>query len=123
MKEAEGGASSQSESMEIPLSTYMRESWETGRFWLTYAARKSWAFDTVFWKYLDERFFGRRDDRVENNELWKTRVNLLSEGARNAMEPFVERKVEETKVRQLVEWEPEAAKSRLAEVLFDDEVK
>jgi hypothetical protein len=23
------------------LSTYMRESWETGRFWLNYAARKS----------------------------------------------------------------------------------
>ncbi|TDZ35892.1 hypothetical protein C8035_v008347 [Colletotrichum spinosum] len=30
-----------------PLSTYMRESWETGRFFLSYGARKSWAFDTI----------------------------------------------------------------------------
>lgn len=122
MKEAEESAGSESKSTKFPLSAYMRESWETGRFWLTYAARKSWAFDIVFWKYLDERFFGRREDRVEKNELWKTRVHLLSEGARNAMEPFVERKVEEMKERKLVEWDPEAAKSRLAEVLFDCEV-
>jgi hypothetical protein len=45
------------------LSTYMRESWETGRFWLNYAARKSWAFDTIFWKYLDKRLFGIRTAR------------------------------------------------------------
>ncbi|KAF6796983.1 phosphotransferase [Colletotrichum sojae] len=32
----------------VPLSAHMRESWETGRFWLNYAARKSWAFDAVF---------------------------------------------------------------------------
>jgi len=42
------------------MSIYMRESWETGRFWFSYAARKSWAFDTIFWKYLDKRFFGRQ---------------------------------------------------------------
>ncbi len=28
-----------------PLSTHMRQSWATGRFWLNYGARKSWAFD------------------------------------------------------------------------------
>jgi hypothetical protein len=44
------------------LSTHMRESWETGRFWLNYAAKNSWAFDTVFWNYLDEKFFGIRED-------------------------------------------------------------
>jgi hypothetical protein len=42
----------------LSLSRYMRKSWETGRFWLNYAARGSWAFDTIFWKHLDERFFG-----------------------------------------------------------------
>ncbi|KAH9204559.1 hypothetical protein DL95DRAFT_273555, partial [Leptodontidium sp. 2 PMI_412] len=41
----------------LPLSVHMQESWKTGRFWLNYAARKSWAFDAVFWTYLDERFF------------------------------------------------------------------
>ena len=35
------------------------------------------------------------------------------------MEPFVERKMEETKERKLVEWDPEDAKKRLAEVLFE----
>jgi hypothetical protein len=123
MEEAERSAGSESKSTKFPLSAYMRESWETGRFWLTYAGRKSWAFDTVFWKYLDERLFGWREDRVGKSELWKTRVHLLSEGARNAMEPFVERKVEEMKERKLVEWDPEAARSRLAEVLFDYEVE
>jgi hypothetical protein len=122
MKEAEKSADSESRYTEFPLSAYMRESWETGRFWVTYAARKSWAFDTIFWNYLDESFFGRREDRVEKNELWKTRVHLLSEGARNAMEPFVERKIEEMKERKLIDWEPELAKSRLNKMLLDSEM-
>ncbi|KAJ6436356.1 phosphotransferase family protein [Purpureocillium lavendulum] len=32
----------------LRLSAYMRESWRTGRFWLNYAARKSWAFDAIY---------------------------------------------------------------------------
>lgn len=118
MRKAEEIAGSQLKSTEVPLSAYMRESWGTGRFWLTYAARKSWVFDTAFWKYLDERFFGPRENHVEKHELWKTRLHLLSEDARNAMEPFVERKVEERKDREVVEWDPEAARSRLAEMIF-----
>lgn len=72
---------------------------------------------------MDERFFGRREDHVEKNELWKTRVHLLSKGARNAMEPFVTRKVEEMKERKLAEWDPEAARSRLKEVLLNGAVE
>jgi len=97
----------------------MRESWETGRFWLSYAARKSWAFDALFWEFLDERFFGTRENRVPRAKLWKTRLHLLSEAEKIGMEPFVERKMEETKERKLVEWDPEDAKQRLAEVLFN----
>ncbi|KAK0107127.1 hypothetical protein ONS95_003833 [Cadophora gregata] len=122
MKEAENREAYQnrdSKFTDIPLSSYMRESWETGRFWLNYAARKSWALDTIYWKFLDERFFGRRVDHVEQNELWKTRLDLLSEGARKAMEPFVQRKVEEMKVRKLIHWDPEAARARLKRVLLD----
>jgi hypothetical protein len=44
------------------LSEYMRESWETGRLWLTYASRMSWAFDNIYWKSLNERFFGNRGE-------------------------------------------------------------
>ncbi|KAH9223241.1 hypothetical protein DL95DRAFT_431848 [Leptodontidium sp. 2 PMI_412] len=122
MKEAEENTDSELKTSELLLSAYMRESWETGRFWLTYAARKSWAFDTVFWNYLDERFFGRREGHVEKNELWKTREHLLTENARNGMEPFVERKIEEMKERKLVDWEPELARSRLKEMLLDSEM-
>ncbi|KAK3369100.1 hypothetical protein B0T24DRAFT_533558 [Lasiosphaeria ovina] len=102
------------------LSIYMRESWETGRFWLNYAARKSWAFDSIFWKYLDESFFGSGQGHRDKQDLWKTRVHLLSERERDMMEPFVERKMEESKERILVDWDDEQVKERLAEVLFDE---
>ncbi|TVY44659.1 hypothetical protein LOCC1_G007046 [Lachnellula occidentalis] len=102
------------------LSAYMRESWETGRFWLNYAARKSWAFDTIYWKYLDQRFFGKRGDDVPTEELWKTRVHLLSEEERAAMEPLVQTKIEETKNRVLVEWNDAEARQRLSSLLFEE---
>ncbi|TVY39704.1 hypothetical protein LSUB1_G006866 [Lachnellula subtilissima] len=103
---------------DLLLSAYMRESWETGRFWLNYAARRSWAFDTIYWKYLDERFFGEREEDVPTDELWKTRVHLLSEEERAAMEPLVQTKIEESKNRILVEWDGEEAKKRLSSLLF-----
>ncbi|PVH84081.1 phosphotransferase [Cadophora sp. DSE1049] len=84
--EAEATTESTQRCMEVPLSTYMCESWETGRFWLSYAARKSWAFDALFWKFLDERFFGIRQSGVPKNELWKTRPHLLSDAEKTAME-------------------------------------
>lgn len=107
------------ETLPFSLSRHMRESWETGRFWLNYAAKNSWALDTIFWKYLDERFFGSRDADIAQDELWKTRIGLLSEKERAAMEAFVEWKMEDKKDRILVNWDPEEAKQRLAEVLFD----
>ncbi|KYK61890.1 hypothetical protein DCS_03034 [Drechmeria coniospora] len=36
------------------LPTYLRESWPTGHFWLNHAARKSWAIDVIYRKYLGE---------------------------------------------------------------------
>ncbi|KAH8661724.1 phosphotransferase enzyme family protein [Ilyonectria robusta] len=107
------------DSLPFKLSTYMRESWENGRFWLNYAARKSWAFDTVFWKYLDERFFGTRERNVPEHELWKTRIDLLGEGERRAMEPFVKRKMEESKERILMDWNPAEAKKLVTEILLN----
>ncbi len=101
------------------LSAYMRESWETGRFWLNYAARRSWAFDTIYWKYLDERFFGKRGEDIPTEELWKARVHLLSEEERAAMEPLVQTKMEESKKRVLIEWDDAEARQRLSSLLFD----
>ncbi|KAK3693047.1 hypothetical protein B0T22DRAFT_448876 [Podospora appendiculata] len=38
------------------LSRHMRERWESGSWLLGLAARNSWAFDAIFWKYLDDRY-------------------------------------------------------------------
>ncbi|GFF57781.1 hypothetical protein IFM51744_09330 [Aspergillus udagawae] len=85
------------------LSGPMQQSWESGDFWVTYAARKNFAFDAVFWKKLDGRFFGpgtsTEDDR------WKERIDLLPENERANMEKVVEKKLEEMRTRVLA-WEP-----------------
>lgn len=115
LEEAEKDTTSDS----LPLSAYMRESWATGRFWLNYATRKSWAFDTIFWKHLDERFFGEREKDIHKESLWRSRVNLLSEEERTAMEPLVQTKMEESQKRVLVDWDAEEARKHLAYFLFD----
>ncbi|EKD15632.1 phosphotransferase [Drepanopeziza brunnea f. sp. 'multigermtubi' MB_m1] len=90
------------------------------RFWLNYAARKSWAFDKIYWKYLDERFFGEREkDTPTASELWKTRIHLLTPEERSAMERMVQRKTEEAKFRVLVKWEDVEARELLSSFLFD----
>jgi hypothetical protein len=76
-------------------------------------------FDTIYWKYLDERFFGERGEDISAEELWKTRVSLLSEAERAAMEPLVQTKIEESKDRRLIEWDDEEARQRLSSFFFD----
>lgn len=100
-------------------SAYMRESWTTGRFWLNYAARRSWAFDTIYWKYLDKKFFGEREEDIPSEELWKARVHLLSQEEQAAMEPLVQAKMAESKKHVLIEWDPGMAKQRLYSFLFE----
>lgn len=101
------------------LSTYMEQSWGTGRFWVNYTARNSWAFDAVYWRFLDERFLGERAGDIIDEALWKTRFDLLSEAERDAMEPFVEGKRLESTKRMIVDWDPMEAKARMSELLFD----
>jgi hypothetical protein len=116
--EAETGFHASTNRLPRPLSAYMEQSWETGRFFLSYASRKSWAFDAVYWRYLDERFFGRRDP---GKELWETRLHLLTDAERAAIEPFVEKKLAEAGDRRIVDWEPTEAKRALSELLFDEQ--
>ncbi|SPO05371.1 uncharacterized protein DNG_08058 [Cephalotrichum gorgonifer] len=122
MRKAEAdtdNSSLSSTSLSAPLSAYMEQSWETGRFFLNYAARKSWAFDAVYWNYLDERFFGDRESGVAGHDLWRTRFHLLTDEERAAMEPFVARKMAEAEERRLVDWDPVEAKDSLSKLLFD----
>jgi hypothetical protein len=65
-----------------PLSTRMRESWRTGRFWFDWAARKSFDVDTVYWAALHERGAG---------------VELLDDKALAEMESFTQMKMEQLK--------------------------
>ncbi|KAH7029775.1 phosphotransferase [Microdochium trichocladiopsis] len=106
------------ERLPAPLSRYMRESWETGRFFLNYAARKSWAFDALYWRYLDERFFGKREEGTAKDDLWKTRIHLLSRKEREAMEGLVQQKMADMEDRRIVDWDPAEAKRRLGTFLL-----
>lgn len=90
------------------LSGKMRASWASGDFWTVYAARRNFAFDTVFWKKLDPRFFGPEEEggaAVSGDDTWVRRLDLLDEQATAAMESFVDKKVAESQTREL-RWEP-----------------
>ena len=100
------GSKDMSSDLPVPLSRYMRESWKTGRFWLSYAARKNWVFDAIYWRFLDERFFGKRKSSTTKDDLWKTRVYMLSAEEKAAMEPFVKKKLADAKERRIVNWDP-----------------
>ncbi|KAF3013420.1 hypothetical protein E8E15_003124 [Penicillium rubens] len=64
------------------LSTRMRDSWTTGRFWFDYAARKSFDVDTIYWAALHKDGAG---------------IELLDDKARAEMEPFTQIKMEQLK--------------------------
>ncbi|KAG8408730.1 hypothetical protein J3458_019747 [Metarhizium acridum] len=80
------------------LSGKMRESWASGDFWTVYAARRNFAFDGVYWKKLDPRFFGD-DGSSGPGDAWMKRLELLYEQTRVAMEAFADKKVAESETR------------------------
>ncbi|KAM7183340.1 phosphotransferase family protein [Rhypophila sp. PSN 637] len=73
---------------ELSLSQQMRRSWETGRWMLNYAARKSWMFDLVWWRFLDEAYFG-----VNEDQDYKARAGLLTAEQQKHMEDLVANKI------------------------------
>lgn len=96
------------------LSERMRESWERRTWMLNYAGRKSWSFDYIWWKFLDERYFGPNE-----NQDYQARLGLLSEAQRKAMESFVTYKMEEDgRNGKTATWADGHAANRLAELLI-----
>lgn len=79
------------------LSRRMRENWESGQFWIDYAARRSWAFDVIFWTHIDRKFFGGNG----KGEEYEARLSLLSEDERENIGVFVVKKVKELRTRIL----------------------
>ncbi|KAF5964969.1 phosphotransferase family protein [Fusarium bulbicola] len=94
------------------LSQQMQESWESREWMIRYVARNSWAFDFVFWRYLDPMFFGDNDDGD-----YRARLCNLSQKQQDALEPFVKFKIAQEKERKLVQWGEEDAKRELCNIL------
>ena len=78
------------------LSQLMRESWEKRTWMMNDAARKSWVFDSTWWSFLDERYYGW--NKYNGHQA---RLSLLSDKQREEMEPFVARKMDEETLRIL----------------------
>jgi hypothetical protein len=78
------------------LSDKMALSIESGLFWFCLAARKSFMFDDIYWKFLDERYFGPFGSL-------DGRLSLLSQDERDQMEDFVRAKRQQAEERKLDE--------------------
>ncbi|OIW35492.1 phosphotransferase family protein [Coniochaeta ligniaria NRRL 30616] len=89
-----------------PLSVRMRENWDSGAFWVNFAARKPYSFEPMFWKQIDERFFGPNP-----RGGYEDRLSLLPERARREMEWLVARKMKEDREHRLVDWTEHNARS------------
>lgn len=94
------------------LSEQMRQRWESKAWMVSLAARNSWAFDFLFWRFLDGKFFGENEEQDH-----RARVDLLTDPEREAMEPFVEMKITGNNERILVQWDDESAAAQLAKVM------
>ncbi|TWU71272.1 hypothetical protein ED733_000496 [Metarhizium rileyi] len=68
----------------MPLSQLMRKSWGSKTWMINYAARDSWAFDFIFWRYLDCAYFGPNEGGD-----YQRRLGLLAKGEVEAMEALM----------------------------------
>ncbi|KND87324.1 hypothetical protein TOPH_08057 [Tolypocladium ophioglossoides CBS 100239] len=98
---------------DVPLSKRMRERWESQSWMINYAARNSWAFDFLFWRFLDPNFLGHNEDGEH-----RARLHLLTEEQIGAMEAFVKMKIERLKDRTLVEWDHDSAVAQMARFMI-----
>ena len=78
------------------LSNRMRRIWDSGGFWIDYAAQYSFAFDHIYFNRLDERFFGNAE-----GDWLECRLPLLSEEQRQNMEAFVRMKIAQKDDRRM----------------------
>ena len=86
------------------LSNQMQDSWQSGNFWIMYAARNNFASDTIYWEKIDQRFFGRASGKI--CDVWRERLHLLEPGEKNFMEECVDLKLKERNTWRLT-WDPD----------------
>ena len=78
------------------LSGHMEQSMNSGQFWVCFAARSSFAFDDIYWKFIDPRYYG---DFTSIEE----RFRLLSTEEQGELDEFVPLKMQQAKARKLDE--------------------
>lgn len=89
------------------LSERMRNSWQSGDFWIMYAARHNVVFDAIYWKKIDQRFFGPTIHEDENfSDVWRERLYLLESREKELVEEYVDLKVKERNTWRLA-WDPD----------------
>ncbi|KAL9112349.1 MAG: hypothetical protein Q9227_003467 [Pyrenula ochraceoflavens] len=95
LRECEAEAETQGLWLESPrLSEHMARSLHNGHFWFCLAATSSFAFDDIYWKFIDEKHYGTFTSLED-------RIALLDKHDSDRMEPFVQMKLEQMKVRKL----------------------
>ena len=81
---------------------------------VNYAARDSWAFDFVWWKFLDEQYFGENEDQD-----YRARLHLISGAQKAAMDSLVISKAEERSHRKMFEWDDDLAAAQVIKLLAE----
>ncbi|KAI1112229.1 hypothetical protein F5Y14DRAFT_422521 [Nemania sp. NC0429] len=94
-----------------PLSQRMRRSWESKTWMINYAARNDRAFDYLYWKYLDSRFFGPNE-----NQNHRARLSLFTKKEIEMIESFVKSKMKKDEEDQDY---IELAEGRVADLLAE----
>ncbi|KAJ5457540.1 hypothetical protein N7475_008928 [Penicillium sp. IBT 31633x] len=88
------------------LSSRMLDSWQSGDFWIMYAARNNFAFDAIYWKKIDQRFFKSTTYEGDNtSDVWRKRLHLLEPEEMDLMEEYVDLKLKERN-KGLFGWDP-----------------
>lgn len=103
----------------IPMFKRMKQNWDNGRFFVNYISSRGFAFDPIYWKYLDKQFFGKdkKFGFTRKKSGYQGKLHLLSEKERTQMEPFVAWKMEDVEEEQVVEWDDRDAQGLLAACL------
>ena len=96
----------------VRLSQQMRKHWGNKAWMINYAARNSWAFDFIYWKFLDTEFFGHNENGDHHQ-----RLGMLTKVEAEIMEQFVMMKMQERNERALTEWSGESAATKLAKFI------
>lgn len=101
------------------MSERMRRNWDSGRFFVDYCTRRNYGFDPIYWKCLDEKFFGKnkKSGLLSRKSDYKGRLHILSEKDRVQMKPFVAWKMEDREDPKVVEWDEKDAQTVLAACL------